>query len=224
MFATLHSTNKTNILQGLFDTIGPVTSCNLVYDKQDRSRGIAFVVYPNIRYARAAIEEFDGANANGQPIRLSFVSNLPEARRAVERQPRSLMERIADSARQGGRQNDASDDDNPRRSNTNRAPPENIDRYVPGQNGGAPRNGGRNDSRRRSPRRNDRGTRRPGQRRQAPRERTDQEGHAIVGGRPRKTAEELDAEMDNYWGGGAEGSNSGSVAPAGEDIEMDGEI
>ncbi|KAF2663233.1 RNA-binding domain-containing protein [Microthyrium microscopicum] len=207
-------------IRELFERIGPVTSVSLVYDKQDRSRGIAFVVLPDARYARAAIEEFDGANANGQPIRISLVSNLPEARRTAERQPPSILERIAANERRN-RVGADSDDDNPRRSNVQRAAPDNIDRYVPGQNGGAPRN----DSRRRSPRRNDRGTRRPGQRRQpAPRERSDTEGHALVGGRPRKTAEELDAEMADYWGGGGEGATEGAATTAEADVNMDDEI
>ena len=30
----------------------------------------------------------------------------------------------------------------------------------------------------------------------------DNEGRPVVGGRPRKTAEELDAEMEDYWGSG----------------------
>lgn len=58
----------------------------------------------------------------------------------------------------------------------------------------------------------------------------DAEGHPIVSGRPRKTADELDAEMDDYFASGqaAEDGNTGSAAtqaalPAatGGDIEME---
>jgi THO complex subunit 4 len=50
-----------------------------------------------------------------------------------------------------------------------------------------------------------------------------------VGGRPRKTAEELDAEMDDYWGGAPTDApttnNGGGQPPAaatagGDDIDM----
>ena len=36
----------------------------------------------------------------------------------------------------------------------------------------------------------------------------------MVGGRPRKTAEELDAEMNDYWGGGAGQGDSAAVDAA----------
>jgi len=88
--------------------------------------------------------------------------------------------------------------------------PENIDRYIPG-----------GDSRSSS----HRGGRRPGERRE--RAARDPEGPKVVNGRPRKTAEELDAEMDNYWtsAGNAQGENGGESAPAapaqgGDDVDM----
>ena len=97
-----------------------------------------------------------------------------------------------------------------RRSDTTKPPPENIDRYIPGQR----------DSRSSS----HRGGRRPGERRErAPR---DTDGQRMANGRPRKTAEELDAEMDDYWGGAHnEGPATTNAAPApapaaGDDIDM----
>lgn len=59
----------------------------------------------------------------------------------------------------------------------------------------------------------------------------------MVGGRPKKTAEELDAEMADYFGGGGGGdgatngaagqtngahqnAHEGTTAPAGDDIDM----
>jgi THO complex subunit 4 len=68
-------------------------------------------------------------------------------------------------------------------------PPDHIDRYVPGQR--SPRR--RNDTTR------TRG-RRPGERGE-PRSRTDSAagGRQTTNGRPKKTQEELDAEMDDYW-------------------------
>jgi THO complex subunit 4 len=187
-------------------------------------------VYEDSRDARDAIRDYDGANAAGQPIRITLVQ--PTAGRAArnpfdtaERPSRSLFDRIdnSDRRRRGG---DSEDDVGPRRSNVGRPPPENVDRYVPGESG---RGGGRNSSQRRSPRRDGRGGRGPrgprggrvpGERRQ-PREQSDGEGRPLVGGRPRKTAEELDAEMADYWGGGA-GNGSATAAPVAEqDMEVD---
>ena len=84
--------------------------------------------------------------------------------------------------------------------------PDHVDRYTPGGRGsrspvrrrGTPREGGR----------------RPGQRREeggrGPRgPKKDDEGRPIVQGRPRKTAEELDAEMADYFGGSGEQQGSG---------------
>jgi RNA recognition motif-containing protein len=52
--------------QDLFNRIGPVAKLHLVYDKTDRSQGIAFVTYEAAQDAKRAIREFDGANANGK--------------------------------------------------------------------------------------------------------------------------------------------------------------
>jgi len=226
-------------LKELFGRIGPVQTVQIEYDRQDRSTGVAYITYPDSRDARAAIQEFDGANANGQPIRLTLIPNGPAARPrnpfdTVERPSRSLFDRIDHSERR--RRAPATDSDSsppPRRSNVAKPAPDNIDRYVPGQNSSASR-------RRSSPHRNDsdRGGRRPGQRRErAPRERgprKDAEGHEIVGGRPRKTQEELDAEMADYWGGDGAGAedhaaqndshaaqNDPPVANLDGDVDMD---
>ena len=42
--------------------------------------------------------------------------------------------------------------------------------------------------------------------------RTDGGGRPSVGGRPKKTAEELDAEMNDYWGSGAADSGTAQTA------------
>lgn len=117
-----------------------------------------------------------------------------------------------------------------RHSDVSKPPPENVDRYVPGDRGDRP------DRRRRSrsplPRRG-RDGRRPGARR----ERGDR--NAGRGGerptresRPKKTQEELDAEMDDYFGNGSkqednvnDTANEAPVAATehnqtGDDIEM----
>ncbi|KAK6392291.1 hypothetical protein LTR65_003747 [Meristemomyces frigidus] len=139
------------------------------------------------------------------------------------RPPRSLFDRIDGGARRedgredapgnGRRRRDRSD--SPRKARG--AVPEHIDRYVPG--------GGRDS---RSPVGRQRGTpresgRRPGARREENGRggngggggrrggRTDEEGRPLVGGRPKKTAAELDAEMEDYWGSKPAGQEEGAA-------------
>jgi len=239
---------------------------SLRYDRAGRSDGTAFVTYAKVADARTAIREFDGANAKGQPIRLTLLPLGPGAGRArlpgrrdnlvdrVENQ-RTLFDRIeAPKGRGFGRDRSASPDEydsyddaesrrresrrggvppiRDRRSDVTKPPPDNIDRYVPGQTNG--RSLTRRDEGRES-------GRRPGERRErgggsdrgrGGRDRPErgENGPRMVNGRPRKTQEELDAEMDDYWGsaniagsGAAEpGSKDSSRAAATEsdDIEM----
>lgn len=51
--------------QGLFERQGTVLKLELKYDRAGRSEGIAFVTYEREADAKRAIDEFDGANANG---------------------------------------------------------------------------------------------------------------------------------------------------------------
>lgn len=110
---------------------------------------------------------------------------------------RSLFERIEEpSRRRGPSARDRSrSPDAPRRSDTSKPPPEGVDRYVPS---------GSSSRRRRSR------TRSPPRRNRSPRGRRDrndrgrEDGRQMVNGRPRKTQEELDREMEDYWGSKAE--------------------
>lgn len=198
----------------------------LTYDRAGRSDGTAFVTYDLIADARTAVREFDGANAKGQPIRLTILPLPPRTARRdnpfdrVEN-PKSIFDRVEAPSGRGRRRSESPTDDydrdysrnssrrgpgggpKERRSDTTRPPPENIDRYVPGQNG--------------------RGGRRPGERRERP---PRDPAAPRSGARPKKTAEELDAEMDDYWGsnqanpennGGDAGANA---AGAQDDIDM----
>lgn len=209
----------------------------MVFDRAGRSTGTAYVVYPYVADARKAIREFDGANAKGQPIRLELLPRTapaagrsePKARRdnpfdRVEN-PRSLFDRVeapkgrerrARSASPGddrgynGRRNGGGRDptSRDRRSDISKPAPEGIDRYVPGQDDS------RSSSRRAYGGREG-GGRRPGERRERGeragrdgRDGRNGDGHRLVNGRPRKTQEELDAEMEDYWGnaGNADGA------------------
>ncbi|GAB7349801.1 hypothetical protein MBLNU459_g0514t1 [Dothideomycetes sp. NU459] len=203
----LHYELSQKDLSDLFGRIGPLQSVRILYDRSDRSQGIAFVTYDYAEDAAVAVREYNGANAMGQPIRLSlsYGSSSKPTRNPfdnVEKPSRSLFDRIGrDSvgneprSRGGRRGRSASPSSRPSRQGE-------LDRYVPAgrerrasrspiRRRGAPREVGRRPGARREDN-GGRGGRRGG--------RGDGEGRATVQGRPKKTAEELDAEMDNYWG------------------------
>ena len=197
----------------------------ILYDRSDRSRGTAFVTYSTSRDAQRALRDYNGANAYGQPISVSLLPSGPSGggrpapgRGLDERitaPQRSLFDRIDDGgAGRGGRGERRRRSESPRsrRSDVRGPAPEYIDRYVPGGSG-------RDDSRRRdrdrsrSPmRRGERGGRRGGRRDdrddRSARPRGDGEGRPRTGARPRKTADELDAEMADYWGGANAGEDN----------------
>jgi len=209
--------------QELFNRIGPVLSARLLYDRSDRSQGTAFVTYEDPRDARIAVREFDGANANGQPIRLTQLSaNSGGGRRGQVAEGGSLFDRVEKPSRSMFERIDSSDDvgasrrrgGGGRRDDRSYSPrkglrvPEGVDRYEPGgRDSRSPMPGRRGGGR-------ERGGRRPGARREesgrgggrGKRE----DGKPSGGPRPKKTAEELDAEMEDYFGGG--GGNSGAGA------------
>ncbi|EPS34649.1 hypothetical protein PDE_09613 [Penicillium oxalicum 114-2] len=173
-------------LEDLFTRIGPVLELSLVYDRAGRSEGVAYVTYQRLSDAHESIREFDGANAKGQPIRLSLVPGRRERNPdrntlfdRVERpgrSSRSLSPGVdgGDGSRRG------------RRSDVSKPAPDGIDRYVPGSRQRSPRRGGGG------------GGRRSGRDGRENRGRGERNGRD---GRPRKTQEELDQEMDDYWGG-----------------------
>ncbi|KAL2692820.1 hypothetical protein IWX47DRAFT_841095 [Phyllosticta citricarpa] len=211
MSATPHFDIFPDSLQELFERIGPVENARLMYDRHDRSEGVAFVTYRSLADARVACREYDGANAHGQPIRLTLVPPGPAPRRnpsdTAQRPSRSLFERIETRDR-------SLSPDRVRRSDVTKPPPAGIDRYVPGEDSG----------RRRSPpppRRRGGGResgRRPGERRTGGRggRRADDDGRPVVQGRPRKTQDELDAEMEDYWGVGHDGAADAPVNGSGD--------
>ncbi|EHA21230.1 hypothetical protein ASPNIDRAFT_125514, partial [Aspergillus niger ATCC 1015] len=198
---------EVGLIPDLFTRIGPISNVSLVYDRAGRSEGVAFVTYTHIGDARTAIREFDGANAKGQPIRLTLISTGAGRRDRnpfdnVERSKGSLFDRVerprdrdARSLSPGSRS--GSPDGGARRrrgrrggggggyrrSDVSKPAPEHIDRYIPGQ---------------RSPTRNRGAT---NGRRQGGGGENKGDSRRMVNGRPRKTQEELDQEMDDYWGG-----------------------
>ena len=106
------------------------------------------------------------------------------------------------AGRHGGGRDRSRSPDAPRRTDTSKPPPDGVDRYIPSAGGSR-----RRRSRTRSPRRRSpigrarspihgRGARGRGEERER--------GSRMVNGRPRKTQEELDRDMEDYWGSKAE--------------------
>ncbi|KAB5563434.1 hypothetical protein GE09DRAFT_1285340 [Coniochaeta sp. 2T2.1] len=204
--------------QGLFKRIGPIQDLKLLYDRAGRSEGVAFVTYESYQDAKDAIREFDGANAAGQPIRLTLMPSgpAPRARNPFDNAVvpgRSLAERITvpnnrSRSLSPGRSYDEGssrrrDDVDSYRPSGSRSPrPSRGPRRDGGGGGGGRRPGGRGEGRGRGPRGGGGGGERGG-------ERTARDG------RPRKTQEELDAEMDNYFN--AQQANGGGEQAAAND-------
>ncbi|KAL8873842.1 MAG: hypothetical protein Q9174_000748 [Haloplaca sp. 1 TL-2023] len=222
----LHYDLNEDDLENLFTRIGPITGVSLRFDRAGRSLGTAFVTYHHLADARDAIREFDGANANGQPIRLTLLPTAPandviRGRGAaaapprnpfdtVERPSRSLFDRIDDprfgnSSRSRGGRSRSRSPGKPRRSDVSKPAPEGVDRYVPSPVDG--RSGGGRARLGRSPRRDIRGGGRRGGERRGGRE-------GAGSARPRKTQEDLDREMDDYWGPPSGQGSSGGVGAA----------
>ncbi|EEP78812.1 hypothetical protein UREG_03658 [Uncinocarpus reesii 1704] len=180
----LHYDITENDLEDLFTRIGPILSRSILYDRAGRSEGIAFVTYKRLVDAQTAIREFDGANAKGQPIRLTLVQSDRNTRRnpfdSAEKPKGSLFDR-AERPRDT-RSLSPENGNGYRRSDVSKPPPENIDRYIPGQ---------------RSPKRDGRSR---GWRSVESRGRNDSRRGRNTAGRPKKTQEQLDQEMDDYWG------------------------
>ncbi|KAL9949067.1 hypothetical protein ACHAO5_001185 [Verticillium nonalfalfae] len=134
-----------------------------------------------------------------QPIRLSIVPNGRDSRPRGGRNPfdtavmpgRPLADRISVPS---GRSRSLSPS---RNQDLDDAVTKGIDRYVPGRRSRSPmprRRGGGG------------GGRRPGARREEGRDQQGSRGpERTRGGRPKKTAEELDDEMADYFGGGSAG-------------------
>lgn len=164
-----------------------------------------------------AVREFDGANAKGQPIRLTILPLAPKPRRDnpfdKAENPKSIFDRVETGNGRGrGRSQSPVDDDrydsrnssrrlargaprSDRRTDPARHTPENVDRYTPGE--------GR------------RGGRRPGERRERP-----PRSEGRPGARPKKTAEELDAEMDDYFAN-AKDTNGGAATETRKSVNDD---
>ncbi|PFH61765.1 hypothetical protein XA68_16294 [Ophiocordyceps unilateralis] len=194
-------------LEELFARIGPVARLQLRYDRAGRSEGTAFVTYEHSEDAQEAIRQYHGANANGQPIRLTLVSGGPSRNPfdTAVMPGRPLAERITAP---GGRSRSLSP--RRRRYDEGDAVRKGIDRYIPGD-GNRPR----------SPLGQRRGGRRPGVRRDD--QHSSRGGRDNTRGNPRfkKTQEELDADMEDYFGGSSASAPTAGSKPVNGDAGND---
>ncbi|KAI1762093.1 RNA-binding domain-containing protein [Hypoxylon sp. FL1150] len=212
----LHYELTEDDLYSLFDNIGPVRKLDLLYDRAGRSEGVAYVTFENARDAQKAYNKCDNANARGQPIYVTLLEDGPQrGPRGPPRQGRNPF----DTAHMPGRSL-AERITRPRSYSPRRVSDKdrNVDRYVPG-----------NKARSRSPLPRRRGGRRAGARREG-REAREGDGNAANGrertgrdGRPKKTQEELDAEMADYFNPGASNEaaqGAETAAQAGDEMDM----
>ncbi|OJJ48301.1 hypothetical protein ASPZODRAFT_62487, partial [Penicilliopsis zonata CBS 506.65] len=224
----LHYDITESDLEDLFSRIGTISAVSLVYDRAGRSEGIAYVTYDRVGDARRAISEFDGANAKGQPVRLTLLPPGGGGRRDrnpfdnVEKPKGSLFDRVErprerdarslspgndrdnnGDRRRGGRRGEG----RIRRSDVSKPAPDHIDRYVPRQRTSPRRTGGAGA-----------GAGAGANRRQGGGERRDDKtkgDRRAPNSRPRKTQEELDQEMEDYWGTAKSGAGTEEQAGAG---------
>lgn len=68
----LHYEIGNDELLNLFQRIGPVFKSSVRFDRTGRSTGVATVIYSDQKDAIRAKQEYDGANAKGQPLSISF--------------------------------------------------------------------------------------------------------------------------------------------------------
>jgi THO complex subunit 4 len=211
-------------IQELCERFGNPLNVHLVYDRTDRSTGIAHITYSTYDEAKDAVHEIDGAKAHGQPV--SAIIRPPPAKR-------SLFERIeypagrrnsADKGRANNRRNNNNSSDDAEESgyqsssrhtyNTSSRTSGDkgtgrpaLDRYVPPQRAG----------RDRTPRNRDAAPLRPRNGGNRVDRKTESGGR---GGRrnerPRKTQEQMDMELDDYFSKGAAAAESGADSKAAE--------
>lgn len=75
-------------LTATFSDFGSVTKCNVVTDQDGRSRGFAFVTYPDEASAMAAIDGLNNVEVDGRTIRVDKVLPAGERPEKRERPPR----------------------------------------------------------------------------------------------------------------------------------------
>lgn len=224
-----------NISKGLFEQMGRLISVEISYDSADRSRGVAFVTFVHYEDACVAVRECDGAHAHGFPISVSLVARGPAVPTRAQheytrpaRPERSLFDRMDSRPREDSREargprrrRERSDSPRERRGTKDR-----VDRYVPSSRSPPRRGAPRSSSRRPGDRRAGGGRRGGGGGGGGRRARADEEAKPTRAGRPKPTEDQLNAELDDYWAGnangaaGEDGGGGSALAQPGEDVDM----
>jgi len=62
-------------LKDIFGEVGPVKAASINFDKTDRSAGTGQVVFSNRADAQAAVDRLNGAEVNGQTIKVRLMAN-----------------------------------------------------------------------------------------------------------------------------------------------------
>ena len=72
-------------LRTAFETIGPVTSCRIIFDRETTaSKGYGFIQMQNAADANRAIAELEGRIIRGRALRLGPATGGPQGRRLSE--------------------------------------------------------------------------------------------------------------------------------------------
>lgn len=65
-------------LEQLFGEVGEVVSAKVIMDRiKNRSKGFGFVEFASDDLAQKAIEEFDGKDVEGRPLRVNLAQDKP---------------------------------------------------------------------------------------------------------------------------------------------------
>lgn len=197
-------------LKTVFSEPGGLRTARILWER-DRSTGNAYAIYETYEQAQQAVKQFNTQLAKGQQIYVKYDEGYNAPKRPLESRI-SYPGRTPSPVRN--------------RSSTSRPAPANIDRYVPGNTPSRVDSG--RDRPRPPYRRSDRGDRDSRGGRGDRGERGDRRGGRAP--RPKKTKEELDAEIDAYFGktnenGAATGaSEGGAPAPQANDDDVDMEL
>ncbi|PWN37254.1 RNA-binding domain-containing protein [Meira miltonrushii] len=192
----LHYEIGNDELMEIFQRIGPIAKASVRYDRTGRSVGVATVIYADQKDAIRAKQEYDGANAKGHPLSISF-EPMREDRIAQSGSSggKGLLERLQGggselSARIGGTT-----------GSQRGVPPPNAPKGPASEASSHPQ-----QSRQRGGR-GGRGFSRGGGR----------GGRRTKG--PAPTSDSLDAELDDFMKN-TSGSNGSMHAPPSQDVEM----
>ena len=65
-------------IKHVFERCGDVSDVQLLKDQNDASKGVAIITYEKIGDAKFACKELNGVDIDGQPLRVSLISNSPK--------------------------------------------------------------------------------------------------------------------------------------------------